>query len=35
MRSTDRGRTWAEAKQPPAFAKVPEEQTGLAVDHTF
>lgn len=35
MRSTDRGRTWAEAKQPPAFAKVPEGQTGLAVDHTF
>ncbi len=35
MRSTDRGRTWQEAKQPPAFAKVPEGEKGRAVDHTF
>ena len=38
FRSTNRGRTWAEAKQPPAFAKVPGGQAGLpgrAVDHTF
>ena len=35
MRSTDRGRTWVEANQPPAFAKAPEGQRGRAVDHTF
>ena len=35
FRSTDRGRTWKEAKQPPAFAKVPEGEKGRAVDHTF
>lgn len=35
MRSTDRGRTWQESKQPPAFAKVPEGEKGRAVDHTF
>jgi len=35
MRSTDRGRTWAESKLPPAFAKAPEGQAGRAVDHTF
>jgi hypothetical protein len=35
MRSTDRGRTWTESKQPPAFAKAPEGQRGRAVDHTF
>ena len=35
FRSTDLGRTWKEAKQPPAFAKAPEGQTGRAVDHTF
>ena len=37
MRSTDRGRTWQEAKQPPAFAKVPagDQDKGRAVDHTF
>jgi hypothetical protein len=34
-RSTDRGRSWTEAKQPPAFEKVPEGQTGRAVDHVF
>ncbi len=35
FRSTDRGRTWKEAAQPPAFAKVPEGEKGRAVDHTF
>lgn len=31
FRSTDRGRTWTEAKQPPAF----KAGSGRAVDHTF
>ena len=31
FRSTDRGRTWAEAKQPPAF----KAGAGRTVDHTF
>lgn len=35
FRSTDLGRTWKEAAQPPAFAKAPDGQTGRAVDHTF
>ncbi len=35
FRSTDLGRTWKEAAQPPAFAKAPEGQTGRSVDHTF
>lgn len=35
MRSTDRGRSWKEAKQPPAFVKAPEGEKGRAVDHTF
>ncbi|HZV97482.1 MAG TPA: glycosyl hydrolase, partial [Methylophilaceae bacterium] len=35
FRSTDWGRTWQEAVQPPAFAKAPEGETGRAVDHTF
>ena len=35
MRSTDRGRTWKESKQPPAFAKAPEGEKGRAVNHTF
>ncbi len=35
FRSTDWGRTWKEAAQPPAFAKAPEGETGRAVDHTF
>ncbi len=35
FRSTDFGRTWKEAAQPPAFAKVPEGEKGRAVDHTF
>jgi hypothetical protein len=36
FRSTNRGRTWKEAKQPPAFAKPPEgAPPQRAVDHTF
>ena len=35
FRSTDRGRRWKEAAQPPAFAKAPAGQTGRAVDHVF
>jgi len=35
FRSTDLGRTWKEAAQPPAFAKAPEGEKGRAVDHTF
>jgi photosystem II stability/assembly factor-like uncharacterized protein len=35
FRSTDLGRTWKEAAQPPAFAKTPEGEKGRAVDHTF
>ncbi|HXX31482.1 MAG TPA: exo-alpha-sialidase [Myxococcaceae bacterium] len=35
FRSTDLGRSWKEAAQPPAFAKAPEGQKGRAVDHTF
>ncbi len=35
FRSTDMGKTWKEAAQPPAFAKAPEGETGRAVDHTF
>lgn len=35
FRSTDWGRTWQEAAQPPAFAKAPEGEAGRAVDHTF
>jgi photosystem II stability/assembly factor-like uncharacterized protein len=35
FRSTDQGRTWKEAKLPPAFAKVPEGEKGRTVDHTF
>jgi photosystem II stability/assembly factor-like uncharacterized protein len=34
FRSTDRGRSWKEAKQPPAFAKAAD-GSGRAVDHTF
>jgi photosystem II stability/assembly factor-like uncharacterized protein len=34
FRSTDRGRTWKEAKRPPAFAKAADGK-GRAVDHTF
>src|SRR6266542_5807268 len=35
FRSTDLGRSWKEAKRPPAFAKAPESERGRAVDHTF
>jgi photosystem II stability/assembly factor-like uncharacterized protein len=35
FRSTDFGRSWAEARRPPAFAKAPEGSKGRAVDHTF
>ncbi len=35
FRSTDFGRTWKEAAQPPAFAKAPTGEQGRAVDHTF
>ena len=38
FRSTDLGKSWNEAKRPPAFAAAGEETTGLpgrAVDHTF
>ena len=35
FRSTDRGRTWKEATQPPAFAKAAEGTQGRSVDHTF
>jgi photosystem II stability/assembly factor-like uncharacterized protein len=34
FRSNDRGRTWKEAKRPPAFAKAVDGK-GRAVDHTF
>ena len=35
FRSTNLGRSWKEATQPPAFAKAPEGSSGRAVDHTF
>jgi hypothetical protein len=35
FRSTDRGKSWVEAKRPPAFPKAPEGTKGRAVDHTF
>jgi hypothetical protein len=35
FRSTDLGRSWKEAAQPPAFAKAPEGTPGRAVDHMF
>jgi photosystem II stability/assembly factor-like uncharacterized protein len=35
FRSTDMGRRWTEAKQPPAFAKPAGSVPGRAVDHTF
>lgn len=34
FRSTNRGRSWQEAKQPPAFAKTADGK-GRSVDHTF
>jgi hypothetical protein len=35
FRSTNLGRSWKEAAQPPAFAKAPDGAAGRAVDHTF
>ena len=35
FRSTDLGRSWVEAKSPPAFAKAPDADGGRTVDHTF
>ena len=35
FRSTDSGRNWIEAEQPPAFSKAAEGATGKAVDHIF
>ncbi len=34
-RSSDLGRTWAEAKRPPAFPKAAEGKAGRVVDHVF
>jgi hypothetical protein len=35
FRSTDRGRSWKEAKRPPAFRKARDGEKARAVDHTF
>jgi hypothetical protein len=35
FRSTNLGKTWKEATQPPAFRKAAEGQVGRTVDHTF
>ena len=35
FRSTNLGRRWQEAKQPPAFAKAHAGESGRSVDHTF
>ena len=35
FRSTDLGRTWTEARQPPAFGAAANGLPGRAVDHTF
>ena len=35
FRSTDKGKTWKEAAQPPAFPKAREGEKGRVVDHTF
>jgi hypothetical protein len=35
FRSTDRGRTWKEAAQPPSFAQPPGGEKGRSVNHTF
>ena len=35
FRSNDSGKTWKEAKTPPAFPKAPEGKKGQVVDHTF
>ena len=34
-RSTDAGKSWKEAKRPPAFAKAKKGKTGRSVDHVF
>ncbi len=35
FRSLDLGKSWEEAKQPPAFRKAKEGETGLVVNHVF
>jgi hypothetical protein len=35
FRSTDFGKSWSEARRPPAFPKAAEGEKGRAVDHTF
>jgi len=35
FRSTDMGRSWKEARRPPAFPRAAEGQKGLVVDHVF
>jgi photosystem II stability/assembly factor-like uncharacterized protein len=35
FRSTDFGKTWKEAERPPAFARAPEGEKGLVLDHVF
>lgn len=35
FRSTDMGKTWKEAKQPPAFTKAADGEKGRSVDHSF
>jgi photosystem II stability/assembly factor-like uncharacterized protein len=35
FRSIDIGKTWSEARRPPAFAKAPAGTVGRSVDHTF
>ncbi|MFO0572246.1 MAG: hypothetical protein U0263_41875 [Polyangiaceae bacterium] len=35
FRSTDFGKTWKEARRPPAFAKARDGEKGRSVDHTF
>jgi photosystem II stability/assembly factor-like uncharacterized protein len=35
FRSTDQGKTWREARRPPAFPKVPEGAVGRTVDRVF
>lgn len=35
FRSTNTGRSWSEARRPPAFAKAPEGEKGRVVNHTF
>jgi photosystem II stability/assembly factor-like uncharacterized protein len=35
FRTTDRGRSWSEARRPPAFPKAPEGQDGPTIDRVF